>query len=138
MRIRYTKNLNVASVAFIQRSGEHDHTMLADNGLSSLVRKSIEEKDEPSEGMTARVIQRNIQVCSFFCSAVLPLFLKSETKVSGLQLPSVKQIQNQEAYRAQERGFSNKLSLEDLQNYYDDQKDVPGAFIYLSYYVLKP
>ena len=80
MRIRYTKNLNMASVAFIQRSGEHDHTMLADNDLSRPVRKSIEEKDEPSGGMTARVIQRKIQVCSFFCSAVLPLFWRVRQK----------------------------------------------------------
>uniref|UniRef100_A0A915E1D5 Uncharacterized protein n=1 Tax=Ditylenchus dipsaci TaxID=166011 RepID=A0A915E1D5_9BILA len=74
---------------------------LRDNGLSSPVKESINAKDKPSRGMTARMIQQK------------------------LQLPTIKQIQNRKSYNAQKNGFSNTLSLEDLQKYYDEKKQIP-------------
>uniref|UniRef100_A0A915DW58 Uncharacterized protein n=1 Tax=Ditylenchus dipsaci TaxID=166011 RepID=A0A915DW58_9BILA len=102
MRIRYGKYLSAPSLASIQTTGVHDHKSLKDNGLSSPIKNSINEKDEPCRGMTARMIQQK------------------------LQLPTIKQIHNQKAYNAKKRGFSDTLSLEDLQKYYDDHKEIPA------------
>uniref|UniRef100_A0A915CRX0 Uncharacterized protein n=1 Tax=Ditylenchus dipsaci TaxID=166011 RepID=A0A915CRX0_9BILA len=83
MRIRYGKDLSAPSLALIQTTGVHDHKSLKDNGLSSPIKNSINEKDEPCRGMTARMIQQKLQ---------------TEPCVSGLQLPTIKQIQNQKSW----------------------------------------
>uniref|UniRef100_A0A915CRU7 PH domain-containing protein n=1 Tax=Ditylenchus dipsaci TaxID=166011 RepID=A0A915CRU7_9BILA len=61
MRIRYGKDLSAPSLALIQTTGVHDHKSLKDNGLSSPIKNSINEKDEPCRGMTARMIQQKLQ-----------------------------------------------------------------------------
>uniref|UniRef100_A0A915DZH0 Cathepsin propeptide inhibitor domain-containing protein n=1 Tax=Ditylenchus dipsaci TaxID=166011 RepID=A0A915DZH0_9BILA len=111
MRIRYLRNLSVASKAWIQTTGEHDHRMLHDKGLSSPVKRSIEAKDEPFGGMTASRIARKLQ---------------TEPELAELKLPTVEQIQNQKAYRARQRGFTNTLTIEELQEYYNQHKAIPG------------
>uniref|UniRef100_A0A915EG76 Uncharacterized protein n=1 Tax=Ditylenchus dipsaci TaxID=166011 RepID=A0A915EG76_9BILA len=62
MRIRYGKDLSAPSLALIQTTGVHDHKSLKDNGLSSPIKNSINEKDEPCRGMTARMIEQKLQV----------------------------------------------------------------------------
>lgn len=61
MRIRHTKDL---SGVYIQLAGEHDHTMLKDDGLSSPVKRKLEQLDEPGGGKSAKVMQRTLQVNS--------------------------------------------------------------------------
>jgi hypothetical protein len=41
----------------------------------------------------------------------------------------VKQIQDQKTQRARKRGFSNQMTLEDIQNYVDENSEIPGRQI---------
>jgi hypothetical protein len=59
MRIRYPKN---SSPALIQMTGEHEHTRLKDDGLSTPVKQRIQAHDEPHSGRTAGQIQRALEV----------------------------------------------------------------------------
>lgn len=38
----------------------------------------------------------------------------------------MKQVQNQKAHRAHKRGFSNQMTLEDMQKYVDENSELPG------------
>uniref|UniRef100_A0A915DFS6 Uncharacterized protein n=1 Tax=Ditylenchus dipsaci TaxID=166011 RepID=A0A915DFS6_9BILA len=78
MRVRYVKDLNTSSKALIQTSGENWHKRFKDTSLSSPLKESIEEKDDPFEGMTASLI---------------------DVALAGLKLLTAQRIQNQESYR---------------------------------------
>jgi hypothetical protein len=54
MRIRYIDPTS----QLIQTSGEHCHTRLKDDGLSTPVKQKVREMDTPLSGKTPRVMQR--------------------------------------------------------------------------------
>jgi hypothetical protein len=124
VRIRYIDPSN----QLIQTSGGHDHKRLKDDGLSTPVKQKIREQGTPLSGKTPRVMQRALQesIGGHHISKNPTFQGDEQLKEKGLTMPTLMQIQNLKSREGRKRGFTKSLTLEDLSDYYEKNRDVPG------------